>query len=48
MVVGTVGCGKTTIMDTLTTALTELAKTNPQLGTTHKLQRLNPKAITTP
>jgi len=41
MVVGTVGSGKTTIMDTLTNALTNQ-------GNHHKLTRLNPKAITTP
>ena len=39
MVVGTVGCGKTTIMNILTEALTEI--TNQ-----HKLFRLNPKSIT--
>jgi polynucleotide 5'-kinase involved in rRNA processing len=41
MVVGTVGSGKTTIMETLTNAMTEL-------GNPHKCTRLNPKAITTP
>lgn len=41
MVVGTVGCGKTTIMNTLTEALT-------RLGNLHKLIRMNPKAITGP
>jgi dynein heavy chain len=41
MVVGTVGSGKTTIMETLTNALTEM-------GNPHKCTRLNPKAITTP
>ena len=39
MVVGTVGSGKTTIMNTLTEALTEG-------GIMHKLTRMNPKAIT--
>ena len=39
MVVGTVGSGKTTIMNTLTEALT-------QIGQTHKLTRMNPKSIT--
>jgi dynein heavy chain len=38
MVVGTVGCGKTTIMNTLTDALSETQ--------VHKLFRLNPKSIT--
>jgi len=39
MVVGTVVCGKTTIMNTLTYALTEC-------GTTHKQVRMNPKSFT--
>ena len=39
MVVGTVGCGKTTIMNILTEALTEIVQQ-------HKLFRLNPKSIT--
>jgi ABC-type lipoprotein export system ATPase subunit len=38
MVVGTVGCGKTTVMNTLTDALSETQ--------VHKLYRLNPKSIT--
>lgn len=41
MVVGTVGSGKTTIMNTLTEALTEG-------GQMHRLTRMNPKAITGP
>jgi ABC-type lipoprotein export system ATPase subunit len=43
MVVGTAGCGKTTIMNTLTEALTN---TPPPVGNTHKLTRMNPKSIT--
>jgi dynein heavy chain len=39
MVVGTVGCGKTTIMNTLTEALTEC-------GSQHKQVRMNPKSFT--
>ena len=39
MVVGTVGCGKTTIMNILTDALGEE-------GQLHKLSRMNPKSIT--
>lgn len=39
MVVGTVGCGKTTIMNVLTDALTES-------GNVHKQTRMNPKSIT--
>jgi GTPase SAR1 family protein len=39
MVVGTVGCGKTTIMNVLTDALFEI-------GIPHKLNRMNPKSIT--
>lgn len=39
MVVGTVGCGKTTIMNILTDALGEE-------GQLHKLNRMNPKSIT--
>jgi dynein heavy chain len=39
MVVGTAGCGKTTIMNTLTQALTEN-------GNQHILRRLNPKSFT--
>lgn len=39
MVVGSAGCGKTTIMNTLTEALTEI-------GNPHKLTRMNPKSIT--
>ena len=38
MVVGTVGCGKTTIMNILTDALGEE-------GQLHKLNRMNPKSI---
>ena len=38
MVVGSVGSGKTTIMNTLTDALTEN-------GITHKIIRMNPKSI---
>jgi len=38
MVVGTVGCGKTTIMNCLTEALTED-------GTPYQIKRMNPKAI---
>ena len=38
MVVGTAGSGKTTIMNTLTNALTDL-------NIKHQLQRMNPKAI---
>jgi dynein heavy chain len=38
MLVGTVGCGKTTIMNTLTDALSETQQ--------HRLFRLNPKSIT--
>jgi len=45
MVVGTVGCGKTTIMDTLTKSLTLLADEGNPLGNLHKLTRLNPKAV---
>jgi dynein heavy chain len=45
MVVGTVGCGKTTIMDTLTKSLTLLADEGNALGNVHKLTRLNPKAV---
>lgn len=41
MAVGTVGSGKTTIMNTLTEALTED-------GHVHKLHRMNPKSITGP
>lgn len=37
MVVGTVGCGKTTVMNTLTDALSETQ--------VHKLYRMNPKSI---
>ena len=48
MVVGTVGSGKTTIMDTLTKSLTLLAEDGNPLGGTHNLKRMNPKAITTP
>ena len=48
MVVGTVGCGKTTIMETLTKSLSLLAEDGNPLGALHKLQRMNPKAITTP
>lgn len=39
MVVGTVGCGKTTIMNTLTDAMTDL-------GNSHRQVRMNPKSIT--
>jgi len=39
MTVGTVGSGKTTIINTLTEALTEQ-------GQVHKLHRMNPKSIT--
>jgi dynein heavy chain len=39
MMVGTVGCGKTTIMNTLTRALTELDQP-------HRFNVMNPKAIT--
>jgi dynein heavy chain len=39
MVVGTAGCGKTTIMNILTEALTES-------GNSHKMTRMNPKSIT--
>jgi dynein heavy chain len=45
MVVGTVGCGKTTIMDTLTKSLSLLAEDGNPLGNLHKLTRLNPKAV---
>lgn len=38
MLVGPTGAGKTTIMNILTEALTAM-------GTPHKIQRLNPKAI---
>lgn len=48
MVCGTAGSGKTTIMDTLTKSLTLLAEDGNALGNLHKLQRMNPKAITTP
>jgi len=48
MVCGTAGSGKTTIMDTLTKSLTLLADDGNALGNLHKLQRMNPKAITTP
>jgi len=41
MMVGTVGCGKTTIMNTLTRALTELDQP-------HRFNVMNPKAITGP
>lgn len=39
MLVGPAGCGKTTIMNTLTDALTNN-------GLTHKITRMNPKSIT--
>ena len=39
MVVGTVGSGKTTIMNVLTDALNDC-------GNPHKLSRMNPKSIT--
>jgi len=48
MVVGTAGCGKTTVMETLTRSLTLLAEDGNPLGNTHKLIRMNPKAISTP
>jgi ABC-type cobalamin/Fe3+-siderophores transport system ATPase subunit len=38
MLVGAAGCGKTTIMDTLTTALS-------QISTPIIIQKMNPKAI---
>jgi len=41
MVVGTVGSGKTTIMNILTDALTDA-------GNSHKMIRMNPKSITGP
>jgi len=41
MVVGTAGCGKTTIMATLTDALSEIPGEHK-----YKITRLNPKAIT--
>ena len=37
MVVGTVGCGKTTIMDTLTNALTKLGEQGNEKGNLHRL-----------
>jgi dynein heavy chain, axonemal len=40
MLVGNTGNGKTTIMNILTEALTELNKANP-----FKMNRMNPKAI---
>jgi len=39
MLVGTAGSGKSTIMNILTEAMTEL-------GRTHQMTRMNPKAIT--
>lgn len=39
MLVGPSGSGKTTIMNILTETLTEM-------GTPHRIQRMNPKAIT--
>ena len=48
MVVGTAGCGKTTIMETLTRSLTLLAEDGNPLGNVHKPIRMNPKAISTP
>lgn len=39
MLVGPAGCGKTTIMNTLTDALTNN-------GLQHKITRMNPKSIT--
>lgn len=39
MVVGPAGCGKTTIMNTLTDALTNN-------GFAHKITKMNPKSIT--
>ena len=45
MVVGTAGCGKTTIMDTLTQSLSLLGEEGNPLGNLHKLTRLNPKAV---
>ena len=39
MVVGPAGCGKTTIMNTLTDALTST-------GLQHKITRMNPKSVT--
>jgi len=41
MMVGTVGCGKSTIMNALTRALGELPTPQP-----HRLNPMNPKAIT--
>jgi dynein heavy chain len=46
MVVGSVGSGKTTIMNTLTEAFTNLNKENVGEHLVHKLSRLNPKSIT--
>jgi len=43
MVVGSAGSGKTTIMNTLTEALTN---TPAPIGNVHKLTRMNPKSIT--
>ena len=37
MVVGTVGCGKTTIMDTLTNALTKLGEQGNEKVNLHRL-----------
>ena len=41
MVVGPVGSGKTTIMNTLTDALS-----SPSIGQQHKITRMNPKSVT--